>query len=80
MSHISWSSLPEEEADRSITFMDRQVADGWFDICRPDLDYKFKDFMHNVPRAESNDRLMASAKTNYSSWSESKPDDGTDED
>ena len=33
--------------------MDRQVAAGWFDIMLPDKEFKFRDFKHNVPRADS---------------------------
>ena len=39
MSRNIWSELPEEEADLGISLMDREVAGGWFDRWRPDLNF-----------------------------------------
>ena len=49
MSRAMWSELPDEEKSRRTTMMDREVADGWFDKTRLDLDYKFVSYTHNIP-------------------------------
>ena len=49
MSRAKWSELPDEEKSRRTTMMDREVADGWFDKTRLDLDYKFVSYTHNIP-------------------------------
>ena len=53
MTKMVWSVLPEEEKNRKISTMDRYVAGGWFDICRPDTDHKYRRYKHNVPHCDS---------------------------
>ena len=53
MSRARWSKIPEEEADRKTTMMDREVAAGWFDKTRLDTEHKFVSFTHNVPDFDS---------------------------
>ena len=53
MSHTRWSVLSEEEDRGNVTLMDREVAAGWFDKWRPDLDFRFRAFTHNVPNRDS---------------------------
>ena len=49
MSRAIWSELPDEEKSRKTSMMDREVAGGWFDKTRLDLDYKFVSYTHNIP-------------------------------
>ena len=50
MSRAVWSNmLPEEQKSSKTTQMDREVAAGWFDEMLVDTDYKFVDFLHNIP-------------------------------
>lgn len=40
--------------------MDKLVADGFFDKWRPDINYRFVPYMHNVPLWETSDSYVKS--------------------
>ena len=63
MTNMQWSVLPEEEKNRAITTMDRYVAGGWFDKCRPDTEHKYRRYKHNVPLCDSDYGSDASDRT-----------------
>ena len=49
MSFRKWSALTEEEQKLGVTFMDMEVAQGWYDFFLPDFSFRFRDFKNNVP-------------------------------
>lgn len=53
MSHNTWSVLPDEQERTEVTLMDREVAAGWFDKVRPDANFRFRPYVHNVPNRDS---------------------------
>ena len=53
MSYTKWSDLPEEEKRIRVTSMDREVAAEWLDNWRPDREFRFRPFVHNVPDTDS---------------------------
>ena len=65
MVRVPFSNLPEEELNRDITILDRYVADGWFDICRPNPNYKYRKYRHNVPASDSDRGTIASDRSTF---------------
>ena len=54
MSFSKWSGLESEERRGDVTSMDREVAGGWLDYLRLDYNFRFRNYEHNCPDAESN--------------------------
>ena len=48
------------------------MADGWFDIMRPDLDHKFKSYKRNVPMTTLSDRHVSELCADLSLLDESE--------
>ena len=68
MSRAVWSNmLPEEQKSTKTSQMDREVAAGWFDEMLVDTDYKFVNFLHNIPYGD--DTLPLSQRS--SQWTNS---------
>lgn len=71
MSRAVWShELPEEEQNGKTSMMDREVAGGWFDTTRLDLEFKFVSFVKNIPRCDSYYEGHPSNASSYVSESE----------
>ena len=52
MSKAIWSKkLKEEQNNKKTSQMDREVAAGWFDEMLLDREFKFRNFMRNVPQS-----------------------------
>ena len=80
MSRAVWSrKLPLEESNRSTSFMDREVAAGWFDDTLLDLDYKFVPYLHNVPDKESDQRSSRHNSASTTMLDRLQSEDLTDE-
>ena len=63
MSFTRWSKLDEEESRREVTFMDREVAGGWYDYFIPTYDaFRFRNFGYNIPDPEY-DRVGSQASS-----------------
>ena len=61
MSFAKWSKLDEEEQRREVTFMDREVAGGWYDFMSLDRNFRFRNFERNCPDLEQNELYRTDA-------------------
>ena len=52
MSFTKWSQIDVEEHRSEVTFMDREVAGGWYDYFCLDLNFRFRNYEHNCPDLE----------------------------
>ena len=67
MSFTKLSDLDADENRREITFMDREVASGWFDYFRLTQDFKFRNYEHNCPDPENSEEPRSDATEELSS-------------
>ena len=53
MSYTKWSQFDVEESRSEVTFMDREVAGGWYDYLCQDLHFWFRNYEQNCPDREN---------------------------
>ena len=67
MSRAKWSIENDDTREaKKTTQMDREVAAGWYDYKMNDKEFKFRNFMRNIPRG-STSTLNSDRTSNISS-------------